>query len=119
MTTIATVTRAQLETLRDEAGSAADGERVAVCNKALDGDRPAIAECVRAMQEAEAQCPFQKGDAVVIVGREGRFPGTVVEEAEYGSRVIAKADDFSKRIGFLPGEDGVWRNFTKWSLEKA
>lgn len=54
MTTIDTITTAQISALRDEAGAHGDLEQVAICNRALAGDTKAIAECVRVIQSAEA-----------------------------------------------------------------
>lgn len=49
------VTTSQIRTLRDEAGTAGDLEQVAVCDKALDGDKDAAAECARVIADAAAQ----------------------------------------------------------------
>lgn len=54
MTTIDTITTAQISALRDEAGAHGDLEQVAICNRALAGDTKAIAECVRVIQSGES-----------------------------------------------------------------
>ena len=54
MTTIDTITPAQISALRDEAGAHGDLEQVEVCERALNGDTKAIAECVRVIESAEA-----------------------------------------------------------------
>jgi len=54
MTTIDTITTAQISTLSDEAGAHGDLEMVAICTRALAGDAAAIAECVRVIESAEA-----------------------------------------------------------------
>lgn len=46
------ITKAQIEKLSDEAGEAGDLEQVAICNKALEGDAAAIAECARVITDA-------------------------------------------------------------------
>lgn len=51
---VAEVSREQIETLRDEAGEAGDEAQVALCERALDGDRDAWARCVRAILAARA-----------------------------------------------------------------
>ena len=45
---------AQISALRDEAGAHGDLEQVEVCERALNGDAQAVAECVRVIQSAEA-----------------------------------------------------------------
>lgn len=42
----------RIRELRTEAGQAGDMEMVAICDRALDGDEEAIAECARVMAEA-------------------------------------------------------------------
>ncbi len=54
MTTIDTITDDQIRTLSDEAGAHGDLEMVAICQRALEGDAAAIAECVRVIASAEA-----------------------------------------------------------------
>ena len=54
-TTIDTITDDQIARLRTEAGEHGDLEMVAVCTKALRGDRKAIKECVDVIAEAEAR----------------------------------------------------------------
>ncbi len=65
-TTMETVTREQVETLRRHAGEAGDGEMVEICDLALSGmDRwaagrsgaaqKALRSCVEAINDAEAQ----------------------------------------------------------------
>jgi hypothetical protein len=44
----------RIESLRDEAGQAGDLAQVAVCERALDGDRRATLECVWALDNAWA-----------------------------------------------------------------
>ena len=61
MTTIDTITTAQISALRDEAGAHGDLEQVAICNRALAGDTKAIAECVRVIQWAEAMAEAPAG----------------------------------------------------------
>ena len=61
MTTIDTITEAQIVTLRNEAAEAGDFEQVQVCNLALaDLERPwegtaYLEECVEVIRRAEAQ----------------------------------------------------------------
>jgi uncharacterized ParB-like nuclease family protein len=61
MTTLDTITEAQICALRDEAASAGDFEQVEVCNHALAQMRrpfegvEMIKECVRVIRNAEAQ----------------------------------------------------------------
>jgi hypothetical protein len=54
MTTIATITDAQITDLRREAGEAYDPETVAACDRALAGDIEARAECASIIASAEA-----------------------------------------------------------------
>lgn len=54
MTTIDTITTAQISALRDEAGAHGDLDMVAICDRAIAGDAAAIAECVRVIQSAES-----------------------------------------------------------------
>lgn len=49
------ITTAQVEALENEAGQAGDLEQVAICRKALEGDRAAWAECERVIADAQAQ----------------------------------------------------------------
>jgi len=49
------ITDEQIEALRDEAGSAGDNAQVALCDRALDGDDEARAECARVIADAAAQ----------------------------------------------------------------
>lgn len=61
MTNIDTVTETQISNLRDEAAAAGDFAQVELCNLALaELERPwegteALAECVAAIRDAEAQ----------------------------------------------------------------
>lgn len=45
----------QISCLLAEAARAGDLEQVAICEKALDGDADAMAECRRVIQDARAQ----------------------------------------------------------------
>ncbi len=45
----------QIAALRSESGEAGDLEQVAICDRALEGDAGAIAECARVIRDAEAQ----------------------------------------------------------------
>jgi len=54
MTTIKTVTDAQIESLRNEAGNAGDREIYEICVRALDGSARARKLAVKAIQSAEA-----------------------------------------------------------------
>jgi len=45
----------QIRQLRDEAGIAGDWEQIKVCNRALEGDEAARAECARVIAAAAAQ----------------------------------------------------------------
>ena len=54
-TTTENVTIGQLIKLRDGAGSAGDLEMVTICQRALDGDTEALAECVAVIRDYEAQ----------------------------------------------------------------
>ena len=54
MTTIDTITTAQIVALSSEAASARDLATVKACRKALGGSRKAIRECVEVIREAEA-----------------------------------------------------------------
>lgn len=49
------ITRSQIIALRGEAAAHGDVEMVDICNKALEGDQDAWAECERAINEAAAQ----------------------------------------------------------------
>ena len=49
------ITTADIRALRDEAGEAGDLSQVAVCDRALDGDQDARAECERVILDARAQ----------------------------------------------------------------
>lgn len=53
MTTIDTITDAQLEALMHEAGCHGDTEMVAICQRALDGHIWALAECVCVIRSAQ------------------------------------------------------------------
>lgn len=55
MTTIDTLTDAQIEALRDEAGAAGDSAMVDICDAALTGDTEALRRVVAAIRDAEAQ----------------------------------------------------------------
>lgn len=55
MTTIETLTNAQIRALRTEAATAGDDAQVALCDSALDGDDSARAHCAKAIAAAEAQ----------------------------------------------------------------
>ena len=48
------ITRKQVEQLRDEAGEHGDLDMVAVCDRALDGDAAAWAECEQVIRWARA-----------------------------------------------------------------
>lgn len=61
VTTIDTITTAQISTLRDEAGAHGDLEMVAICQRALAGDAAAIAECVRVIRSAELNAEAPAG----------------------------------------------------------
>lgn len=50
-----TITHEQIQALRDEAGQAGDLEQVAICDRALEGDETAIAECERVIADAAAR----------------------------------------------------------------
>jgi hypothetical protein len=54
MTTIDTITDAQITALRSGAGEAFDAETVAACDRALAGDLEARAECASIIASAEA-----------------------------------------------------------------
>lgn len=45
----------RIEALRDEAGAAGDSAQVAICDRALEGDREALAECARVIALAMQQ----------------------------------------------------------------
>lgn len=53
--TIDTITDAQIIALKYEAGCHADTEMVDICQRALDGDTEALAECVAVIRDYEAQ----------------------------------------------------------------
>lgn len=48
------ITYEQIERLLQEAASAGDMEQVAICERALEGDNAAFAECERVIGEARA-----------------------------------------------------------------
>lgn len=48
------ITDAQIEALRTEAGAAGDSGQVAICDRALDGNESARAECARVIGDAVA-----------------------------------------------------------------
>lgn len=54
MTTVETLTTDQIRQLRTEAGQAGDLDQVALCDKALAGDREAREECARVISDTEA-----------------------------------------------------------------
>ena len=54
ISTISTITNEQIEALRAEAGAAGDTAQVAICDRALDGDAVARAECARVIADAAA-----------------------------------------------------------------
>lgn len=54
-TTPETITDEQIEALRAEAGAAGDLAQVAICDRAIDGDMQARAECARVIADAQAQ----------------------------------------------------------------
>jgi len=54
MTTIDNITDTQIITLRIEAAQAGDEAQVALCDRALEGDDEARAECARTIAAAEA-----------------------------------------------------------------
>lgn len=49
------ITSAQIAALKSEAANAGDSKMVAVCDRALDGSRRAIAEVRRVLADAAAQ----------------------------------------------------------------
>lgn len=49
------ITDDQIEALRIEAGQAGDATQVAICQRALDGDAAARAECARVIADAQAE----------------------------------------------------------------
>ena len=53
-TTIETITVEQIQALRNEAGAAGDCLMTSICDGALAGDASSIAECVHAINAAEA-----------------------------------------------------------------
>ena len=55
MTTHIDITDDQIEALRIEAGQAGDATQVAICQRALDGDAAARAECARVIADAQSQ----------------------------------------------------------------
>ena len=50
-----TITQEQIQALRDEAGQAGDLEQVAICDRALEGDETAMAECECVIADAAAR----------------------------------------------------------------
>lgn len=52
---MSTITLAQIEALRTEAGEHGDIDQVAICDRALAGDASAVAECERVIRDATAQ----------------------------------------------------------------
>lgn len=56
MTTIDTITDEQIRALSYEAGCAGDLAMVAICERAIDGDDDARAECVEVIRYAEGCC---------------------------------------------------------------
>ena len=54
MSNAANITASQIETLRYEAAVAGDSEQVDICDRALDGDTNARAECAAVISDAEA-----------------------------------------------------------------
>lgn len=77
MATTYQITDDQIETLRIEAGAAGDSAQVAICQRALDGDDTARAECARVIEDAAAQI-----DAIQIRYGNGRHAATAATEAE-------------------------------------
>ena len=61
MTTIDTITTAQIRALSDEAGAHGDLEQVEVCERALNGSIKAIAKCVRVIRSAELNAEAPAG----------------------------------------------------------
>jgi hypothetical protein len=61
MTTLDTITTNQIHSLRDGAASAGDTAMVDLCNLALCGDQDALADCVEAIQAAEAMDDDKEG----------------------------------------------------------
>lgn len=53
LTTIDTITDAQIEALMHEAGCHGDTEMVDICQRALDGNLEALAECVCVIRSAQ------------------------------------------------------------------
>ena len=49
-----TITRTDIETLRTEAGEYGDSDQVAICERALNGDKAAWAQCEDAIGDARA-----------------------------------------------------------------
>ena len=47
---------AAIATLITEAGTAGDIDQVALCERALNGDAAALAQCERVIADADAQC---------------------------------------------------------------
>jgi hypothetical protein len=58
-TTTKTVTTAQIRALRTEAAQAGDQAQVEICDRALDGDEAAVAECARVIAAAQAMADEQ------------------------------------------------------------
>jgi len=68
MTTIDTITDEQIITLGEEAGCAGDLAMVAICERAIDGDDEARAECVEVIRDAEAQREPENRDFDLVWG---------------------------------------------------
>lgn len=54
MTTLETLKASQVRALRAEAALAGDTAQVEICDRAMNGDREALRECVRVINDAEA-----------------------------------------------------------------
>lgn len=75
------VTKQQIRRLRDTAGQAGDLKQIAVCNRALIGDREACLDCQAVIVDAVAQW----ADTGARVQDETGDVGTIYEWRRFGS----------------------------------
>lgn len=101
----------RIATLRDNAGSAGDLEQVAICNRALEGDEPARAECARVIADARAAKHEDADKTLTRLGRATdrryRLDGET-DEGLIADGVREDVGDEARRLGVV----GAWDSET-------
>lgn len=97
------ITDNQIEAMSIEAGQAGDAAQVAICQRALDGDSAARAECARVIADAQAQ----QAPTRYLVREEGGAETTItahsIDEAIEEAREWVEAGSYD-----APGAVTAW-----------